>query len=84
MTSSATVYDSVPLGRPADVAPDRIVPRSQSTLPEYVSSGRWLKMGCRSSHAEQAMQLFHVVEWLKKSHLSMESQKAMQPSGVAL
>ena len=38
----------------------------------------------QSSHAEQAMQLSWDVEWLKKLQFSMESQKALQPSGVAL
>ena len=44
MNSSRTVYVAVPVGRPAAVASDWIVPRVQSTVPVYVSSGRWLKI----------------------------------------
>ena len=36
------------------------------------------------SHAEQAWQLSHVVEWLKKWQFANESQYAKQPSGVAV
>ena len=36
------------------------------------------------SHAEQATQLSHSVEWLKKWQFATESHHAMQPSGVAV
>ena len=53
LNSSSTEYGSVPVGSPANVASDWMVPRPQSTsvdeLGVYTSSLRWVKTGAKVS-----------------------------------